>query len=208
MNHTWTELDFIAGAPSLDFANTASWTEDGSLRRERVHSYANAVDWAVAAKVLPREMADVLRLLSEENAREAEVALGRLRRFRQDMVDVVVAVSAGTNSPPDAQDDLARWFREAQANASLRLVEGRFSFDVAKTASSLDLLLWILAQDALRVLTTANLGRLRRCEKDHCWWFFLDTSKNGRRRWCDMSACGNVTKARRYYAKHHPHAAA
>jgi predicted RNA-binding Zn ribbon-like protein len=208
MKSTWTELDFIAGPVSLDFANTASWTEDGSLTRERIGSYASAADWALAAKAISDEVAEGLRNLAQDNERDAEQALGRLRRFRQDMVDIVVAVTAGTKADPEAEDDLARWFRDAQANASLRLIDGRFSFDVAKTASSLDLILWILAQDALRVLTTANLGRLRRCEKDHCWWFFLDTSKNGRRRWCDMSACGNVTKARRHYAKHHPHAAA
>jgi predicted RNA-binding Zn ribbon-like protein len=208
MKHKWTDLDFVAGPVSLDFANTASWTEDGSLSRERVATYSCAIDWALVAKAIPHDVAEGLRTLAADNQRESDLALGRLRRFRQDMVEIVVSIAAGTKANPEAEDDLARWFREAQANASLRLIDGRFSFDVAKAASSLDLILWILAQDALRVLTTANLGRLRRCEKDHCWWFFLDTSKNGRRRWCDMSACGNVTKARRHYAKHHPHAAA
>jgi predicted RNA-binding Zn ribbon-like protein len=208
MSHAWTELDFIAGPASLDFANTASWSEDGSLTRERLASYAVAIDWAVSAKLVADDVAGELRVLAEKDAREAELALGRLRRFRQDLVDVVVPVTAGGNAAPEAQDDLARWFRDAQANASLRLGEGKFTFAVGKSASSLDVLLWLLAQDALRILTGADLHRLRRCEKDHCWWFFLDTSKNGRRRWCDMAACGNVTKARRYYAKHHPHAAA
>ncbi|WP_344746998.1 CGNR zinc finger domain-containing protein [Streptosporangium vulgare] len=33
-----------------------------------------------------------------------------------------------------------------------------------------------------------------------CYWLFLDTSKNGRRRWCSMTTCGSRDKARRYYA--------
>ena len=208
MSATWGDLDFVAGPVSIDFVNTASWTEDGSLRRERLESFSSAVAWAVRAKVLESDACEKLRDLAAQNSRAAELALGRLRRFRQDLADVAVSVAAGTQVPVEAEDDLARWFREAQTNATLRYIKGRFYFDVTKSANSLDTILWILAQDALRVLTTANLGRLRRCEKDHCWWFFLDTSKNGRRRWCDMSSCGNIAKARRYYAKHHPHAEA
>jgi predicted RNA-binding Zn ribbon-like protein len=32
---------------------------------------------------------------------------------------------------------------------------------------------------------------------------FLDTTKNGRRRWCDMATCGNRAKAARHRAKLH-----
>jgi predicted RNA-binding Zn ribbon-like protein len=30
---------------------------------------------------------------------------------------------------------------------------------------------------------------------------FFDVSKNGTRRWCSMSGCGNRAKARRHYAR-------
>jgi predicted RNA-binding Zn ribbon-like protein len=32
-------------------------------------------------------------------------------------------------------------------------------------------------------------------------WLFVDESKNGTRRWCDMTACGNRAKARRHYLR-------
>src|SRR5262245_15380881 len=121
MGHVWSELDFVAGPAALDFANTASWSEDGSLTRERLASYEVAIDWAVKAKLFDDGVAQDLRALSEKNVREAELALGRLRRFRQDLVDVIVPVTAGSRAAPEAQDDLARWFRDAQANALLRL---------------------------------------------------------------------------------------
>jgi len=31
--------------------------------------------------------------------------------------------------------------------------------------------------------------------------FFLDTSKNHHRRWCDMTRCGNRAKVQRFYAR-------
>ncbi|MFD0480100.1 CGNR zinc finger domain-containing protein [Nonomuraea thailandensis] len=33
-----------------------------------------------------------------------------------------------------------------------------------------------------------------------CGWLFLDTTRNGSRRWCSMAMCGSQVKSRRYYA--------
>jgi predicted RNA-binding Zn ribbon-like protein len=43
--------------------------------------------------------------------------------------------------------------------------------------------------------------RLKLCDGPNCSWLFLDTSKAGRRRWCDMADCGNAAKSRRHYAR-------
>jgi predicted RNA-binding Zn ribbon-like protein len=43
--------------------------------------------------------------------------------------------------------------------------------------------------------------RLRRCAHDACVLHFFDTSKNGTRRWCSMTLCGNRAKASRHYAR-------
>jgi hypothetical protein len=45
-------------------------------------------------------------------------------------------------------------------------------------------------------------GQLRICGNDACRWLFFDRSRNGSRRWCDMSACGNRMKTRRYRRRH------
>jgi SARP family transcriptional regulator, regulator of embCAB operon len=41
---------------------------------------------------------------------------------------------------------------------------------------------------------------IRPCADERCGWIFLDPS--GRRRWCEMSVCGNRAKARRYAERH------
>lgn len=205
MARTWTDPDFISGSVALDFLNTASWTEDGMLRSERLNSFEGTIDWATAANAVSTDMAEALRVLVAQDSRSAEQALGRLREFRQDLVDVAVPIAAGSPVLPDAEESLARWLRDAQANAVLHRGDNHFHFGVPRTPGSLDAILWTVAQDALNLLTTADLQRLRRCGMDSCWWFFLDTSKNGKRRWCDMKSCGNVYKARRYYARHHTH---
>jgi predicted RNA-binding Zn ribbon-like protein len=51
---------------------------------------------------------------------------------------------------------------------------------------------------AADTLVTGSLDRVRRCADGRCPRVFLDTTKNGRRRWCDMATCGNRAKAQRH----------
>ena len=53
--------------------------------------------------------------------------------------------------------------------------------------------------DAADVVTAADHERLRHCPA--CDWLFVDQTRNGQRRWCDMADCGSRDKARRYYQR-------
>jgi predicted RNA-binding Zn ribbon-like protein len=53
---------------------------------------------------------------------------------------------------------------------------------------------------ALPLLTGEAAGRVRCCPGSQCGWLFLDITRNGRRRWCDMAVCGNRAKAGRHRA--------
>jgi predicted RNA-binding Zn ribbon-like protein len=53
--------------------------------------------------------------------------------------------------------------------------------------------------DAADLVTAADHERLRHCPA--CDWLFVDQTRNGQRRWCDMADCGSRDKARRYYQR-------
>jgi hypothetical protein len=61
-------------------------------------------------------------------------------------------------------------------------------------------LAWVAAW-GLATIVSAQPGRVRRCAHPSCGCYFLDTSRNGRRRWCAMALCGNRVKALRHYRK-------
>lgn len=46
-----------------------------------------------------------------------------------------------------------------------------------------------------------GIDRIKECPYPQCGRLFLDQSKNRSRRWCEMSMCGNRTKARRHYRR-------
>lgn len=43
--------------------------------------------------------------------------------------------------------------------------------------------------------------RLKACQKDTCQWAYYDRSKNGSRKWCTSTGCGNVMAARAYRSR-------
>ncbi|CAM5442198.1 hypothetical protein SAVIM338S_02652 [Streptomyces avidinii] len=59
---------------------------------------------------------------------------------------------------------------------------------------------WTAVRDYLELLASGP-GRIRECASEACVLHFHDTSRNGTRRWCSMSACGNRAKASRHYAR-------
>ncbi|WKV73933.1 CGNR zinc finger domain-containing protein [Streptomyces sp. PCS3-D2] len=59
---------------------------------------------------------------------------------------------------------------------------------------------WTAARDYLDLLSSTP-ERIRACASETCILHFHDTSRNGTRRWCSMSSCGNRAKASRHYAR-------
>ncbi|MEU3609682.1 CGNR zinc finger domain-containing protein [Streptomyces sp. NPDC035033] len=58
---------------------------------------------------------------------------------------------------------------------------------------------WLAATDYLRLLDEAP-ERIRTCATPGCGLFFHDVSRNGTRKWCSRSGCGNRARAARYHA--------
>lgn len=57
---------------------------------------------------------------------------------------------------------------------------------------------WLVAHSAVELVTGGPLGRVKVCaSEDGCNYLFVDTSKNGSRRWCSMADCGNTAKSKR-----------
>jgi predicted RNA-binding Zn ribbon-like protein len=52
---------------------------------------------------------------------------------------------------------------------------------------------------ASELLTSDEMARVKRCPG--CGWLFLDTSRNGMRRWCSMEDCGSEAKSKRQYER-------
>jgi predicted RNA-binding Zn ribbon-like protein len=124
-------------------------------------------------------------------------SVARARRLRGSVRAVFLAVADG--SPPPEAD--LRVLRTALATSlpHAAFVDTEVGYDLGWTEQTADALLGRVAWSAVTLLRTGPLDRVRECPS--CGWLFLDTSRNGRRRWCSMDTCGSRDKARRYYQR-------
>lgn len=197
-------LDQAKLSLGLDFANESGW-RTGLSQEERLAGYRKAVDWARQAGVLEHAVAEGLLARACAQPEEVPEALDRIVALRKALYRVFSAIAR--DLAPDHADIQVLHAELGQALVHLRLaaapgLEGhRFVWTWAGMEDQLTSLLWPLARAAASLLTSSQVTRVRACADDACGWLFIDHSKNGSRRWCDMSDCGNRAKARRYRAR-------
>jgi len=185
----------VAGTPALDLANTLDWrlrTEP----RELLTSFPELLRWARTAGILDAGEARSLRSWGEEHPRLAERKLAEVRDLREAIAAAAGALVRGDSLPTGVLSVLETSGLLAAAARRLR-PEGTGAVWDWKSLDA-DRPLMAAALDAIRLLESPERDRVRQCADSECGWFFLDTSRNGSRRWCSMQACGNRNKARRH----------
>ena len=75
------------------------------------------------------------------------------------------------------------------------------SYSYRQVGDRLDQARATIAGSLADFLVNGPTHRLRTCDNQACRWLFIDRSPAGRRRWCEMSSCGNRAKAARHRAR-------
>jgi predicted RNA-binding Zn ribbon-like protein len=98
-------------------------------------------------------------------------------------------------------DLVSQHWRAGVAAHELRYEEPDVRLEMRAGAIDLDPIASLIAYRFVAHILPAPCGRLRICAGNNCSWLFLDRSKAGRLRWCDMAVCGNDAKSRRFYVR-------
>ena len=193
-------FDLSGGRLCLDFANTLS-KRLTSHPRELLVSYGDLVAWSRQAGVVTGPEAQGLIRKARRRPADAGAVLERAIALREAIYRIFSAVAA---ERPAARADLATVNAAlAEASALLGIVPkgDGFAWEWTTNEKNLDRMLWPVTRSAADLLTSTERAAVRECEAETCAWLFMDRSRNRSRRWCDMKACGNRAKARRYYER-------
>ena len=197
--HHFTAADFIAGDAALDFVNTVTG-RDGQPR-DWLDSYARLLEWAGRARLLPPKSLRALAARAERDPGAAARALVKAKRLREALFEIASATSARQAPSPEALELLREHWLAGAESHDFGIEGGRLGAVLDPQADGLDLVASMVAWRFATEVLPHPPKRLKLCDGPNCSWLFLDTSKAGRRRWCDMADCGNAAKSRRHYAR-------
>lgn len=180
--NVWVEEHFVGGNLALDFANTVyrRWPEPGP---DLLTDTDALTAWLVRAQ-----------LLSEGGRPATEEMLEDARALREQLW---LIFDAQRNDHPIPSHDFAGLLDTARCAAATGLTvhaDGSAAAEDARGA------LAIVALGAIKIILEPPAQGVRAC--DRCGWFFIDSSRGRRRRWCSMKTCGNQAKAARHRDAH------
>jgi len=197
------EFEFFANHVALDFVNTV----DNRLRPEpdedRIVGFDDFLRWLVAAGVLGEAERAAVGQECAALGDACSKALGEARKLREAFREIFGAIAAGERPPEGAVDELNHILSLGPLARRVRIEEDNrpVSEWVRKSNAPMALVV-ALAEAGADLLASGRLDRVRACAGDRCGDLFYDTSKSGRRRWCNMNKCGNRTKVGRYRRRH------
>jgi predicted RNA-binding Zn ribbon-like protein len=196
-------FELSAGVLCLDFANTLDNRPSGEPK-ELLARYGDLVRFAEDTGILTPAQADRLFARSEADPEEAQRVLQAAVELREAMYAVFSAVIAKRAVAASALALLNGYIQLAAQHLSLTPANGGFAWrydSYGDSPGGFETLLWPIVRSAAELLASDNLPFVRACSSKTCQWFFLDTSKNHRRRWCSMKLCGNRAKVQKFYAR-------
>lgn len=183
----WSDDHFIGGDVALDFANTV-YRRTPEIGADLLDSTDALTAWIHRAKLLPAVNG------AGDRFGGSQAALREAREIRELLWLIFEAQKDGRELPADA---LAGLLDAARRGIGGDVAAGPDGSTTPLTAQGA---LTVLALHGIRLALSPLPQPVRAC--DRCGWFFIDTSRGRRRRWCSMKTCGNQAKAARYRSAH------
>lgn len=191
---------FVGERLWLDFVNT-----DDARVRDILGDFDDLTDWLEAAALLDGERASGMRRRGRDQPSGAAASLVDGRRIRGALRALAEHGLGPVIGERVRREALAEINRVLGRSAGTRRVERRSDGTYVRTfvpvGDAFAGLMIPVVESAADALILGELSRVRRCADARCARMFYDGTKNGRRRWCDMSTCGNRAKAARHRAR-------
>ena len=198
--HERHSFAFVAERMWLDFVNS-----DNIVRgSDALYDFERFVRWLEAAQLLDGERAATMRRRAQQQPSGALAVLGDARRVRSTLRALAERGETSHEVRSEALIEINRVLGRSAGTRRLELQgDGSFVRAFVPVGDAFAGLLIPIVESAADALIMRELSRVRRCADPRCARVFQDETKNGRRRWCDMSTCGNRAKAARHRMKLH-----
>jgi len=188
-------LDLVGGELAWDFTNTSS-ARGLPAHQEHLRDFDTLMQWVEHARVMAPSDCAHLRAALSGHPRRARHAFARAIELRELIWMIGTALAEQRPVPARSLDVLSAAHAEYLRHAEMRMRLGSYIWVFDPRRDILAAILGPITLSALTLVMEKDLLRTRRCAGQECGWLFFDTTKNNRRRWCEMRVCGNRAKVR------------
>lgn len=190
-------FDLCGGSVALDFVNTLD-DRFSNAPKESLKDYVDLARFGEDTGTLNDQQVDRLITRSMRYREDAARALASALQLREAISDIFYALVRKKPVPAMSLIILNQHLQEAGQH--LEVVPGKRGFEWMFDTRLEDFFapLWPIARDAAELLASERVKLVRACASKTCEWLFVDDIKAHRRRWCDMTKCGNRAKAKRF----------
>jgi predicted RNA-binding Zn ribbon-like protein len=165
-----------------------------------LNNFEDFVEWAEAVKLLEPIQSE--RLIRDAGGQsETKRLFVEVKEFRRILRQMVEAIVKTRTIKPSTIKMINAILNQAYGYHELVKTESGFEKRFRSNFENPHQLLIPIAQSAADLISDKNPENLRKCEGPNCILYFYDTTKNHRRRWCSMNACGNRAKAAAFYKR-------
>lgn len=181
------------------FVNTRYW-RGSDAPTETLQDLAGALAWCTQANLINSAAAAKLERWASRNRDQGTRLFDEIVSNREIIYRLFVSIVSGSVKPADIA-----WLSDQLEQSPLRTkvtdLKLGWGWQLPTAEPSFQNLFAPVLWSAGDLLVGSRLSTIRLCANTKCRWLFLDDSKNGTRRWCSMSSCGNRAKAQRHYVK-------
>lgn len=200
-------IRLVGGAAVLDYLNTCDGRRPGTGLREVVDKLSDLEDivhWFFHAGIINAEEHQHFMTVVGRSSWHTLAAFQQLINFREALYRLLLPMALDHDIDPANLHALNQALADTADQRLLVLTPAGviWRWRVGEDLSSMTAgFIGRLAVQAATLLTSGDMARLKACATPDCDWVFLDTSKNGRRRWCQMNICGAREKIKRATAE-------
>ena len=154
------------------------------------------MQWVAHARILTPGDCAYIRTAAASRPKLARAFFERLIEIRELIWMIATSLAEQRPVAEKLRASLTAAHAESLRHAEIKMREGVFIWVWDPRRDIQAAILGPITLSAMTLLMETDLLRTKCCAGLECGWLFFDTTKNKRRRWCEMRVCGNRAKVR------------
>lgn len=195
-NHFIDEIPLDGGVLCLDFLNTVH-DRKKELTEDYFQSVEDILRWARKVLVISESSYEVLYRKLDPGNPQSNSFFGKALELRDLLYNIFYSITLDKEPLPEELNAFSDYLSKYFNSIAVRYTDNRFTETWKWKGDDPARILMTVVKSAYDLLLSERLDRVKECP--NCGWLFLDTTRNGKRKWCSMKSCGSTVKALDYY---------